>query len=199
MHRGHVMKKQGILQWLRKKVHSPYSDWIFVIPFLLEAFLLFPLEIVLTFFTLEKPEKSVFYIISSALSSAIGASIGYLVGACAWETIGQKLVYMAITPATFQKLTAYYAKCHIPVIYIGGLLPLPFKMFTLSAGFCRLPFLSFMIFIFLTRLTRYALIIFAVNAWGKRVIQFVDQLSVRMLLLSGLKLSLLVSCAWILT
>ena len=194
------MKKKPIkLKWLRDKIHSPYSDWIFVIPFLLEAFLLFPLDIVIAFFCLERPNRNRFYIVSSAIASTIGASIGYILGACAWETRGHKLVYMAISPTTFQRLIAYYTQCHIPVIYLGGLLPLPFKMFTLSAGFCRLPFISFLIFIFLTRLTRYGLIALAINSWGQRVIQFIDRLSIRMVLLSGLKLSLLVSCAWILT
>ncbi|MFC1854386.1 YqaA family protein [Candidatus Dependentiae bacterium] len=189
--------KKGF-SWLRSKVHSPYANLIFTIPFLLETFIIFPLDGVIALFCMERKDLSVFYTAVASICSTAGAAVGYFLGAFAWHSVGQKIIYKLLSKSTFQSITSAYSSCHKLILFFGGLIPLPFKMFTIPAGFCKVPFYSFLVCIFFTRLTRYGLIALAMNAWGTRITKVIDRISMRMLLLSGLKLSLLFSCVWIL-
>jgi membrane protein YqaA with SNARE-associated domain len=180
--------------WLERLLNSPYATWWFALLFMLEAVLFAPLDLVIGLFAFKKPRELHFYSALGAIGSMIGAGIGYLIGALAWDTIGHRLVSTAISPEHFSLLTSWYSRLHGPVIFITGLLPLPFKLFTISAGFCSLPILSFLFFILLSRYTRYTLVALATRRWGHHL----TKLPFNNLAHTGLRVGLLLACALVL-
>ena len=63
-----------------------------------------------------------------------------------------------------KKLTTY----GIWIILIAGFSPIPYKLFTISAGMMSMPLLPFVIFSLVARSARYLLIAFLVRKFGKR-------------------------------
>lgn len=157
---------------LERLLNSQYATWWYFSFFVLEWILIVPLDLFVGLLAYKKPNDLPFYTILGAIGSTIGAGVGYLIGAFAWDTVGQRIVNATVSPDHFAMLTDWYARFHGIVIYVTGLLPLPFKLFTISAGFCSLPLASFLFFIFLTRYTRYTLVALACRRWGYHIATF---------------------------
>jgi membrane protein YqaA with SNARE-associated domain len=185
--------------WIEKKINSPYVNYWFALLFALETFILFPLDIVVAIFALKKPNQIGFYSVLSALFSTIGAASGYLTGYFFWDTIGKKMIAIVSSPQAFGKAVSCYANNHGLVILATGMLPLPFKVFTIAAGFCQVPFFSFLFFISIVRWARYSLVMLATKSIGEKVITIMERITVRAIFSLGLKVSVVIVSALVLT
>ena len=185
--------------WVEKKINSPYANYWFAFLFSLETFMIFPLDIVVAIFALKKPNRISFYSILGATFSTIGAASGYFTGYFFWDTIGKKIISAVSSPQAFGKAVSCYAKHHGLVILATGMLPLPFKVFTIAAGFCQIPFLSFLCFIFIVRLARYSLVMVATKSIGAKIITMMDRITLRAMFSLGLKVSIVVASALVLS
>ena len=66
------------------------------------------------------------------------------------------------------KAEHYFNTYGIWIILIAGFSPIPYKLFTISAGMMSMPLLPFVIFSLIARSARYLLIAFLVRKFGKR-------------------------------
>ena len=65
------------------------------------------------------------------------------------------------------KAEYYFNTYGIWIILIAGFSPIPYKLFTISAGMMSMPLLPFVIFSLIARSARYLLIAFLVRKFGK--------------------------------
>ncbi len=145
--------------------------------FLIETFIIMPLDLVLAGYCFRKKEEAYNITLFCALGSTISAVGSYIIGFFAWEHIGQKIVSFFISQELFSKLIFLYQKYQFPVVFLGGLLPIPIKSITISAGFCKLSLLPFILAIFASRLIRFFSVAYISKNFGQKALETVKQLT----------------------
>lgn len=162
--------------WMGSKADSPYAlIWIFVL-FLAESCIFFiPVDPLLILFCIQENKKSFFYASIATVASVIGGLFGYMIGFLAWESIGPKLIGLLFSRQTFTNLVAQYKLHENLAVLIAGFTPVPYKAVTISAGFCKLPIIPFIIASFVARGARFFLIAGLIRFWGPAIKVFIDR------------------------
>jgi len=172
-----MLKK--IYDWLGSKVHAPYADYVLCILFYFEALFLIPVDPILILYCVENRKKSLFYAALATVSSVIGGISGYLIGSWLWDIAGKQILHgrfiSYILPfETFEYLRTQYHHYSHWAILISGFTPIPYKAATLTAGFCKLPVLSFIVCSLISRGARFFLIAIVIRIWGAHIKSFID-------------------------
>jgi len=166
--------------WLGSKVHSRYADPFFCILFYLEAIVLIPVDPILILYCLENRKKSLQYAAMATFSSVLGGITGYLLGSFLWNMAGQQILHFkfvsyVLPQETFFYLKGLYHKYATWAILISGFTPIPYKAATLSAGFCKLPLVPFILFSAIARASRFFLVAGLIKIWGVQIKGFIDK------------------------
>lgn len=163
-----------LYDWMGKQVDHPYGVWILSLFFFVEAIFFFPADPLLILFCVKNRKKALFYATIATLASVAGGVAAYYLGYFVWQTIGQKLVSLVSTPATFHHLCQEYKLHQTWAVLIAGFTPIPYKLVTLTAGFCKLPLLPFIACSFVARGARFYLVGIVIRVWGIRIKESID-------------------------
>ena len=101
-----------------------------------------PPDVMLAPMCLAKPAKSLQYAALCTLFSVIGGMAGYLIGSLAFEWIEPWLMDSSYAGA-FNNAVAAFENWGFWYILLAGFTPIPYKVFTVSAGVVGMPFLAF--------------------------------------------------------
>lgn len=182
--------------WAVQKADSPRSTFWIGLLFLGELFLFVPLDAILLFFCLHKRSKTLLYIAVALIASVISASIGYLIGYFLWDAVGPFITKYLVAEESILRMAGHYQKYQNMVAFLGSLLPFPLKALTLSAGFCSLAFLPFVVCVFLARMLRFLVVGGSTLIWGEQVKSFVERHFHKIFLLIGTKIALAFFFLW---
>ena len=185
---------KGLYAWIVGHVNAPYAMQLFFLLFALEAVLLVPLDPILAFFVTHRRDDAYRFALIATIGSVLGSLLGYALGSILWDTIGNKIVLWFVKQSSFDWFTAYYQSHYKAALFFGALFPFPFKVLTLSAGFCKLPLVSFTGIIAAARAFRFFLICYVSREWGGVIQNFVRQYSGHLLLLLAIKIVLVLVC-----
>ena len=142
--------------------------WLATISFLESSILPYPIQdFLLASMSLKVRNRAYYFAIICTLSSVLGAIAGYYIGIYAINLITPLLDTMNYLPE-LHKAELYFNTYGIWIILIAGFSPIPYKLFTISAGMMSMPLLPFVIFSLVARSARYLLIAFLVKKFGKR-------------------------------
>lgn len=95
--------------------------------------------------------------------SVLGGVAGYLLGMGAYELIEPLLRGHA---AQFEKARTWFAEYGVWVVLMAGFSPVPYKIFTVTAGTLLMPFIPFVIASVIGRASQFYLIAFLANRFG---------------------------------
>ena len=101
-----------------------------------------PPDVMLIPMCLAKPKKGWLYAALCTLSSVLGGMAGYLIGKLAFEWIEPWLMNSSYAD-TFTSAVAAFETWGFWYILLAGFTPIPYKIFTISAGVVGMPFLTF--------------------------------------------------------
>lgn len=116
------------------------------------------------------------------LGSITGAVIGYGLGFFLWQTPSGEYTSLAnfffnhvITHKQFVHVGGLYDMYNFWIVFTAGFTPLPFKLFTISAGLFHINFVMFLIASFVSRGLRFFLIGALIWKFGEPVKAFIDK------------------------
>jgi len=164
-----------IYDWMGAKVESAYATTWLSFLFFIEAFFFIPVDPLLIIFCVQKSKRSLYYAAVATLSSVAGGFVGYMIGSVMWNSIGLKLVSWIISEQAFHKAVLKYKLYQNWAVLIAGFTPLPYKAITLSAGFCKLPIVPFLVFSLISRGARFFLVAGIIRIWGAQIKYFIDR------------------------
>lgn len=155
---------QKSLIWAQSK-YALY--WLSVVSFA-ESFILPypPPDVILAPMAFKHPNQAYYYAMVTTITSVLGGIVGYFIGAYGLELLLpflQKMNYLPI----LEKSKLWFDIYGVWVIAIAGFSPVPYKIFTLSAGILSMAFLPFVMISLLARGMRYYLVAFLVKKFGK--------------------------------
>lgn len=165
-----------LYHWMLQHVHKPYAEYVLMIAFCAESCIFpIPVDPLLIIYCLENRVKSWYYATIATMSSVIGGLIGYGIGFGIWHTVGSYIVGWIFSPEQFQTALAYYKKYEAIAVLIAAFTPLPYKVITVSAGFCSLPLLPFILYSIIGRGARFYLVAGIIVVWGQAIKQYIDR------------------------
>ena len=167
---------RNVYDWMGNKVQSKYADWWLVFLFFIESSVFFiPVDPLLILFCIENRKKSFYYAAISTVASVVGGVFGYFIGAVMWSTVGQFLVHWLIGEVAFNAFVLKYKIYQNVAVLIAGFTPAPYKVVTISAGFCKLPIMPFIIYSTIARGARFFLVAWAIKIWGAKIKDVIDR------------------------
>lgn len=183
---------KSLYYWAGRYVHKPYAWAVFTLLVFIEAFLFMPSSTLFIIFGLEKRKHVFMYATLATIGSIIGAATAYAVGFFVWDIIGKVIVESVMNPASFNRLITYFREYQTYGVLLVGFLPFPYKAITLTAGFCRLPFIPFIVCCAISRAARFFILGIALSYWGHHIQEIIDRyfyylvvLGIGILILSG--------------
>ncbi|MFM1606533.1 MAG: YqaA family protein [Candidatus Pseudothioglobus sp.] len=142
--------------------------WLSLISFLESSILPYPIQdLLLASMSLKNRSKAYYFATICTISSVLGAIAGYFIGVYAINFIMPMLDKLNYLPELYsaEQLFNNYG---VLIILIAGFSPIPYKLFTISAGMMSMPLLPFVAFSIIARGARYFLISLLVRKFGKK-------------------------------
>ncbi len=145
--------------------------FLFIIAFTESSFFPIPPDTIQIPLSLVNPKLSFIYATISTVSSVLGGVFGYFVG----NKGGKPIVNRIIPDEKLYKVKLLYQKYDVWAIFIAGFSPIPYKIFTLSAGLFDLNFKRFVIASFIGRGSRFFLVATLIFIFGDAIKNFLDK------------------------
>jgi len=161
--------------WCGQQVHTVYAVPLLAFLFFVEAIFFVPVDPLLILYCIEDRAQAFYFATVATLSSVAGGLMAYFIGYAIWESCGRVLVGLLFSPETFNQVVHSYEQYESWAVLIAGFTPIPYKAITLTAGFCKLPLIPFIIFSMIGRGARFYLIAFGIHFWGEKVKEYIDR------------------------
>ena len=142
--------------------------WLSLISFLESSILPYPIQdFLLASMSLKNRSKAFYFAAICTIASVLGGIAGYYIGVYAIVQIGPILANLGYE-SKIELLKSYFITYDIWIILIAGFSPMPYKLFTITAGIVGMSIFPFIAFSLISRGARYFLIAFLVRKFGKR-------------------------------
>ena len=176
---------RDLYDWVLKWSESKYGTVALVVMAFAEAsFFPIPPDILLIALALGARKKAIRYGILCSLGSIVGAMFGFGIGYFLWwsnpgEFSGLAQFFFNIIPGftqdLFYRIQEQYNAWNFWVIFTAGFTPIPFKIFTVSAGAFNINFSLFLIASTISRSARFLLVTGLIWNFGEPIRNFIDQ------------------------
>ncbi len=124
-----------------------------------------PPDVMLAPMALAKPQKAWWFALICTLASVIGGMAGYLLGYLAFDSLIAPLIESMHYQDKLATATTWFTEYGVWVVFIAGFSPIPYKVFTISAGVLGMLFVPFVIASFIGRGCRFFLVA-GLMYWG---------------------------------
>lgn len=154
-----------MMYWARHK-HAPY--YLAVVSFVESSFFPIPPDVMLAPMSLAKPRYAWWYATITTVASLLGAFLGYLIGMFFFEWISPLFTYLGYWPA-YHQVQAWFGIWGGWILFIAGVSPIPFKLFTIGAGALHMHLFPFFIGSLVGRSMRFYLVAGLMRWGGERM------------------------------
>ena len=142
--------------------------WLSLISFLESSILPYPIQdFLLASMSLKNRSKAFYFAAICTIASVLGGIAGYYIGVYAIVKIGPILANLGYE-SKIELLKSYFITYDIWIILIAGFSPMPYKLFTITAGILGMSIFPFIALSLISRGARYFLISYLVRKFGKR-------------------------------
>jgi membrane protein YqaA with SNARE-associated domain len=174
-----------LYNWVLDWATTPYASIALFIFALIEAvFFPVPVDILLIVLVLGFRPKAFKYALYTALGSVSGASIGYMLGHFLWVTKGGDFTWFAnlffnnipgFSIDLFNNFKVLYDKYDLWIIFTAGFAPIPYKIFTVTAGVFDMNLPLFLIVSLISRGARFFLLTYLLWKYGQPIQRFIEK------------------------
>jgi membrane protein YqaA with SNARE-associated domain len=154
-------------QMLAWSAHRRAPSFLAVLSFAESSFFPIPPDVMLAPMCLAKPLRAWRFALLCTIASVLGGLLGYLIGRLAFEWIEPWLMASHYADAFHLAVESFN---HWGVLYIllAGFTPIPYKVFTISAGVMGMPLLPFVLGSLAGRGARFFLVAGLIRLMGVR-------------------------------
>ncbi|NRB71038.1 MAG: DedA family protein [Xanthomonadales bacterium] len=158
-----------VLTWA---AHPRAPVYLGTLSFAESSFFPIPPDVMLAPMSLAKPRRALHYAALCTVTSVLGGLFGYLVGKLAFASIEGWLMASHWAPA-FEDAVQAFERYGFWAILLAGFSPIPYKVFTISAGVLGMPLLPFLLGSVIGRGARFFLVAGLIRIGGQ---PFADKL-----------------------
>jgi membrane protein YqaA with SNARE-associated domain len=174
-----------LYDWVLHWSATPYGGIaLFLNAFAESAFFPIPPDALLIALVLGARLKAFKYASACTVASAVGGLLGYTIGHFLWWTPSGEFTGVAnfffnnisgFTHQIFFNIQHLYNQYNFWVIFTAGFTPLPYKVFTISAGAFNINLVMFIIASVISRGARFFLVALLIWKFGPKITVFIDK------------------------
>lgn len=174
-----------LYDWVLAWADSPSGPIaLFVLAFIESVFFPIPPDVLLIALALGMPSKSFRFALNCSLGSVFGAMVGYALGHFAWigstgEFTGFANFFFhnipGFTVTMYERIQLLFNEWNFWVIFTAGFTPIPYKVFTITAGVFQINFFMFIIASVISRSARFFLVAWLIWKYGPSIKGFIDK------------------------
>lgn len=148
-----------------------------VISFLESSVFPIPPDPLLIGLSLGSPRRSLVFAGICTAGSVAGGIVGYAIGLLVWEQVGDFFfrTVPGITPESFAAVQDLYRRWDFWAVFLAGLTPLPYKVFTIAAGVFQVSFPVFVLASVVSRAARFFALAGLIFFYGRPIQGFIDR------------------------
>jgi len=175
-----LVTKQNLIRriydWILHWAETPYgTPALFILAFTESSFFPIPPDVLLIALCLSITKRSFYFALICSIGSVLGGAFGYLIGLTFMDTIGMKILSIYGFQEQYQYVQHLYMKYDAWAVGIAGFTPIPYKVFTISAGAFKISFNVFIIASAVSRSLRFFLVAGLIYIFGTPIKIFIDK------------------------
>ena len=145
--------------WTMRQAESPRALWVLAaVAFVESSFFPIPPDVLIIPMVLAAPRRAWIIATVATVASVLGGILGYLIGALAFDAIGQPILSALGKEDAVAEFSTRFNDFGFWAVLIAGLTPFPFKVITIMSGFTGMPFGVFVGTSILARGARFFLV-----------------------------------------
>lgn len=161
-----------VLHWAR----TPYGTWaLFALAFCESSFFPIPPDVLLIALSVVLPRKSLKFALVCSGGSLLGGCFGYLIGWQFMATVGNAIIRFYGLIDKYEYIRQLYILYDAWVVGIAGFTPIPYKIFTITAGAFQINFVVFLVASAISRSARFFLIGGLIYLFGPKIESFIER------------------------
>lgn len=162
---------ENLLNWSRE-TFLPFGEFgLFLVAFMESSFFPVPPDLILIPLVLLNPQLALWYALVCLAGSVMGAVFGYYIGFRGGRPVLNKLV----SESKILHVENYFKKYGVAAVGIAALTPIPYKIFTITAGVMKLDLKKFVLVSILGRGGRFFPLAIVLMLYGESIMGLLIQ------------------------
>lgn len=152
------------LRWAK----HPKAPWYLGgMSFAESSFFPVPPDVMLMPMALAKPEKAFYFAWITTIFSLLGGLLGYAIGYWLLEAIWPMIQSIGYE-AKYHQIKGFFEEYGVWIVFAAGFSPIPYKLFTVTAGATNMALVPFLLASFVGRGARFFLVAWLMKIGGER-------------------------------
>lgn len=165
-----------LYDWVLHWAETPYGTWaLFLLAFCESSFFPLPPDILLIALAVAIPKKAFRYALVCSLGSVLGGCFGYLIGLKFMAIVGDRIIAFYGLTEKYDYIRQLYTAYDAWAVGVAGFTPVPYKVFTISAGAFKIHFGVFLLASLISRSARFFIVGGLIYIFGPAIQRFIDK------------------------
>lgn len=162
---------RDLVEWTAAWAHSPYGGAaLFAVAFAESSFFPIPPDVLMIPLALARTAQALLFAAIATAGSTLGGIFGFFIG----DKGGRPLLRRFFNREKVDMVQRYYRRYDVWAVGIAGFTPIPYKLFSISAGAFGLDFKRFLLASFVGRGARFFLVGLVIATFGEPVKAMLD-------------------------
>jgi membrane protein YqaA with SNARE-associated domain len=162
--------------WLMKLAAHRHAQWyLAAVSFVESSVFPVPPDAMLIPMTLAKPSAAWRYASVCTIASVLGGLLGYAIGIFLFETLGQWILDFYGLGEKFVDFQMMFNDWGLPIVFVAGLTPFPYKIITLLSGVTEMALPTFIAASIVSRGIRFYLVCGLLYWLGEPMRMFIEK------------------------
>ena len=155
---------------------TKYASWALAgISFAESSFFPVPPDVLLIPMVIAQRGKWFQIALICSIFSVLGALFGYFIGYQLYELIGHQIVDLYNLQSAVGVVSTKYNENAFFAIFTAAFTPIPFKVFTIVAGLCKVSIFILVIASIIGRATRFFIVAILIRIFGEKIQYFIEK------------------------
>ena len=154
-----------VLTWA---AHPRATRYLAALSFAESSFFPIPPDVMLAPMVLAQRQRAWMLATVTTLWSVLGGIAGYLIGMFLFNVVATPVINFYEAEAAFEVVRAKFQAHGVWIVFLAGFTPIPYKLFTISAGLASMSLLPFVAASLVGRGARFFLVAGLIYAGGER-------------------------------
>ncbi len=167
---------RGLYDWTLSLAGHPRAIWALAfVAFIESSVFPIPPDILMIPMVLAAPRRAWLIALVATVSSVLGGIAGYMIGAFAYESLGQPILQSLGKADRMIEFNERFNDFGFWPVLIAGLTPFPYKVITIMSGWTGLPIMTFIITSIVARGLRFFIVCGLLWKFGEPIKEFIEK------------------------
>lgn len=160
------------MEWIQ----TPAGIWaLFFIAVAESSFFPIPPDVFLIALCVAAPKKSFHFALVCSAGSVLGGALGYGLGLAFMDTLGVRILDLYQLNDKYEVVQQLYQDYDALAVAAAGFTPLPYKLFTITAGAFKVNFVTFILASLVSRAARFFIVSALIYKFGAPIQHFITK------------------------